>query len=98
MAIYLNWMEFSQTIKGDLVPTEGNPVADHLVLTSGVASTVAPVGAQYASVWSTAAATVAVSDLGGKLGENKTYALPANVVLQIPNIVVNSSTITVTDI
>ena len=96
---YVNWMQPSQTIKGDLMQTEGNPVANHVVTSSGVATAAAPVGAQYVSVWSTVEATVSLSALDGVgLGAGATYALPANLVVQFPNVIPGETTVTITDI
>jgi len=99
MVGYVNWMQKSQPIKGDLLPIEGNPVSNHTVTASGVATSAAPQGTQYVSLWSDAAATVSASALADvTLGEGLTFALPANYVMQIPNIIPGETTITITDI
>ena len=99
MAGYVNWMQTSQPIKGDLIPIEGNPAANHTVTASGVATGEAPTGTQYVSLWSTAACTVSLSELDGlSLGAGLTYALPANFVVQFANIIPKKTTITITDI
>lgn len=99
MAGYVNWMQASQPIKGDLIPIEGNPVSNHTVTASGVATGEAPTGTKYVSVWSDAAATITLSALDGlTLGAGLTYAVPANVVVQFANVIPKETTITITDI
>lgn len=97
MAGYINWMQMNQPIKGDLVQIQGNPASDHEVTTSGVASSTAPEGAAYASVWSTVAATIEATNLIDGSG-SYTIAIPASVLVEIPNIKPNETTITITDI
>lgn len=97
MANYVNWMKYSQPIKGDLLQIEGTPVSNHETPASGVASGAAPAGAQYASVWSDVAVTVEAANLDGETS-TYTYALPANTPLQIGNVVVGSTTIEMTTI
>ena len=99
MTNYINWMQLSQPIKGDVVTMEGNAVSDYESPATTVASGVAPEGAQYASVWADVAIKVEASNLDENAGfSDKEYALPANTVLQIPNITVGKTTITCTDL
>lgn len=105
MTGYINWMALTQPIKGDVLPMEGNPVADAETVASTGTSNAAPEGAQYASVWCDVASTVEVNIISrSPTGEPETIhsakemKIPANVPVQIPNIVPGSSTITVTDI
>lgn len=95
MVNHVNWMQPSQ---GSVLPTEGNPVAAPESPTTGVATAVAPEGAQYASVWATVDTLVEATNLTTSLGSGIQYALPANTVLQIPNITVKKTTIEMTDI
>lgn len=101
MVNFVNWHTTNQPIKGDVLQMQGNPVANHETPATGVATAVAPIGAQYASVWATVSVTVSVSEVSGAgkdLVVGKTIAIPANTMLEIPNVVVDKSTITMTDI
>lgn len=105
MTGYINWMAFTQPIKGDVVTIEGNAVSDAVTVTTGNTSAAAPQGAQYASVWCTVASTIEANIISTKnnpAGETiynaKEYKVPANIPVQIPNIVPGVTTITVTDI
>ena len=84
---------------------EGNPVADYESVASTASSNAAPEGAAYASVWCDVASVVegdVISPKGAKAGEAiysaKEIAVPANIPVQIPNIIPGVTTITVTDI
>ena len=63
MANYVTWVQLNQPIKGDLVQMQGNPVADTVSPASGVATDVAPDGAQYAVVWADVATQVQANGL-----------------------------------
>jgi len=99
MANYVNWMAFTQQSKDGVIQTEGTPVADTETPNTGVATSVAPEGAQYASVWSTVNTQVQANNVkGGALLQNKIYTLPAATVLQIPNVIPKKTTIKMTDL
>lgn len=96
-------MALTQPIRGDAIQMEGNTVADAETVASTATSGAAPEGAQYASVWCDVASTIEVTNIG-RNGEAETifssneYKAPANAIIQIPNIIVGKTTITVTDI
>ena len=105
MTGYVNWMALTQPIKGDVVAMEGNTVSDAVTVASAGTSAVAPEGAQYASVWCDAASTIEANIIdpkgnpaGATIYNAKEYKVPANYVVQIPNIIPGVTTITVTDI
>ncbi len=102
---YINWMAMTQPIKGDVLPMEGNAVSDAVTVASAGTSAAAPQGAQYASIFCTVATTVEANIISLRSGgePNATYSakemkIPAGIMVQIPNIVVGKTTITVTDI
>lgn len=98
MTNYVNWMQYSQQIKGDVLQTQGNPVANHESPATGVASGAAPQGAQYAYVWADVATQVQATNLNTNLGSGLTVTIPANTILEIPNIKVGETTIEMTDL
>lgn len=93
MTHYINWSQLNQPVSSDKLQMQGNPSKDHEVPADGVASSAAGVSA-YASVWSTAACSVSVTNLSGP-GSGFTKYIPANYVLDIPNLT-PTSTITMT--
>ena len=99
MTNYINWIETSQPIKGDLLPGEGNAVANYQTTASAATSSAAPRGADYASVWATVACKVVASNLNlDKVRVSSAeYALPANTVMTVFNIT-EATTITMTDL
>lgn len=99
MTNYVNWVQLNQPIKGDVLQMEGNPVSDTSTPASGTPVT-APEGAQYASVWATVATQVQANNLEGVSDayQNKIFTLPANTLLQIPNVTPNVTTIEMTDV
>lgn len=104
MTGYINWKAMTMPIKGDVLQMEGNNVADTDTVASAGTAT-APLGAQYASVWCDVASTLeadVISLNGSPEGEPiynaKTFIVPANTMVHIPNIVAGTTTITVTDL
>ena len=98
-------MAYTQAIKGDALQTEGNAVADAETVASAGTSAACPEGTQYVSVWCDVASTVeanVISVSGASAGDTiynaKEYKIPANIPVQIPNVVPGVTTITVTDI
>lgn len=103
MTNYINWMQNNQPIAGDKLPMQGNPVEDHESPATGIASGVAPQGAQYAMVWADVNVTVEAANLnssatGTALADGKTVALPANTPMEVPNIEPLKTTITMTNL
>lgn len=100
MTNYVNWMQMNQPIKGDVLPMEGNPVSDTESPATGVASGLAPQGAQYASVWATGVTQVQANNLKDVIDgyQNKIFTLPANTILNIPNVEAGVTTIEMTDV
>lgn len=102
---YVNWMAMTQPVKSDVLQMEGNAVSDAVTVADAGTSAVAPQGAQYASLFCTVASTVEANIIslrsGGEphaLYSAKEMAVPAGISVQIPNIVVGKTTITVNDI
>ena len=102
MTNYINWMQMNQVVRSDVIPTNGNAAGNHETTASGVASGVAPEGAQYALVWSDAASgsTVSATNLqdSSGLGSGKTVAIPSKAVLEVVNITPGQTQITMTDL
>lgn len=105
MTAYINYMAFTQKTKDGNVPTQGNAVADAETVSSGGTSAVAPEGTQYIAIWSDAATTIEInivslngSPNGEAIYNAKEIKIPANALVEIPNIVAGVSTVTVTDI
>ena len=98
MTHYINWCLNNAPISGDKLQMQGNPSKDHEVPSDATASAVAG-SAHYASVWSTAACTVLVTNIRMPDGTLETTGftkyIPANYVLDIPNLTA-ASTITMT--
>jgi hypothetical protein len=102
MANYITWMNLNMPAgKDGVLPMQGNPVAATVTPASGVASAVAPEGAQYAVVWADVPSAVSASVLkgvnGDNLGDGKAITIPANTMIEIPNVIVGKTTITMTD-
>lgn len=104
MTNYVNWLKTSQMSKsGTTLQTQGNPVANSESPATGVASGAAPEGANYAMVWADVATRVQASPIrvqseAGPDTGNYTVALPANTILEIPNIIPGETTVEMTDI
>jgi len=105
MTGYINWMAYTQASKDGTLPTEGNTISDYVTVASAGTSAAAPTGAQYATIVCSVASKVeaniisvsGVSD-GDTIYSAKELYVAANVPVQIPNIVVGKTTLTVTDI
>lgn len=99
-------MAYTQANKVSTMQTEGNAVADFETVASTGTSGAAPEGAQYASVLCTVDSIVEPNVIGrdpnNRAGETifnaRQYAAPAGIPIQIPNVIVGVTTITVTDI
>lgn len=98
MAIYVNWMQLNQPIRGDAMQMEGNAASNHVVATTGVATSAAPNNCSYASVWSDDPFTVSATNLSVPVGSGYTTAWPANCPMQIPHIQPGKTTLTITTI
>lgn len=104
MTNYINWMKSNQTSQsGTALQTQGNPAASTESPATTVASGVAPAGANYAMVWATVAVTVSASTLRSPKDSDPddnafTITIPANVALEIPNVIPSKTTITMTDV
>lgn len=105
MTGYINWMATTQPSKDGTFNMEGNVVADYVTVASGNTSPVAPEGAIYATINCTVDSTVEANIIsqsgqadGQALYNAKQLFCPAGVPVQIPNIVVGKTTITVTDV
>jgi len=94
MAFRINFLQINQPIKGDVLPMEGNPVADYATTSPATA----PVGTQYITVEHDGAAEVQVDNLKGVLDgyQNKKFGRLNAGFLNVPN-VVEGSVITVTE-
>jgi len=102
MVNHVNWLQLNQPIKGDFVQGHGNPASNTETPATGVASGLAPTGSNYAMVWATVDATVAVDTIYDSqkqaVTNGFTVALPANQTFEVFNIVPGTTTITMTDI
>jgi len=103
MANFINWLKTSQISKsGSPLQMQGNPASSDESPASGVASGLAPAGANYAMVWAAAETKVKVDILKDEKGQDVTsafeIAIPANTLLEIPNIIAGRSKITMTDV
>lgn len=100
MTNYVNWMQTNMPIKGDVLQMQGNPVSDTVSPATGVATEVAPQGTHYAMVWSTVATQVQATELGGVSDgyQDKIVTIPANTILEIPNVQVGKTIIEMTDV
>ena len=105
MANRINWHQMNQPIRGDVLQMQGNPSANHVTPASGVASIAAPAGTNYASVWSSnalgslvSADILSVGSSGEDITSGFTIAIPADTILEIPNILPSKTKITMTDI
>lgn len=104
MTGHVDWMQLNMPIHGDAIQMQGNTVGNTETVASAGTSAVAPVGAHYAriivSVLSTVVATNLKPNLSGQtnLGDGKTVTVPANGLIEIPNILEGVTTITVTDV
>lgn len=105
MTAYINWMAYTQNIKGDAVQTQGNTVADYEVEASGGTSNVAPEGSQYATVYCDVAMKVEANIISPKdLQEGETIYnakelfCGAGERIEVPNVIVGKTTLTVTDV
>ncbi len=105
MTGYINWMAYTQATKDGVIPTEGNTVSDYVTVATGNSSAVAPEGAQYASVTCDVASIVEANIIsttknpdGEAIFNAKELYVPAGVTIQIPNIVVGKTTLTITDV
>lgn len=100
MTNYVNWMQTNMPIKGDVLQMQGNPVSDTVSPATGVATAVAPQGTHYAMVWSTVATQVQATELNGVSDgyQNKIVTIPANTILEIPNVQVGKTIIEMTDV
>ena len=99
MANYITWMQNNQPIKGDILQMQGNPVSDTVSPASAAATAVAPEGSHYALVWADVATEVKATNLNkvNDLYQAKSVTIPANYVLEVPNVQVGYTTITLTD-
>jgi len=104
MVGYVNFMQLNQPGSGgDTLQIQGNPVANHEVVASAGTSAAAGESAHYARVLVSVLSTVSATNLkdtpGGNtnLGNGKTVVVPANGILEIPNIT-RDTQITVTDV
>lgn len=104
MTNFINWLQESQPIKGDVLPGQGNAVADYESPASGVASGVAPEGAQYAMVWtdnvngSIVEASNLTTERTGGFSDGKKIAIPTQFILEVFNVTPKKTQITMTDI
>lgn len=96
MTGYVNFMAMTQVIRGGVVQTEGNPVADAEAVASAGTSSVVPDGCNYVSVWADVASTIIVSNVTA--GGDFELIIPANTIISIPNVTPNKTTVTVTDL
>ena len=94
MAFRINFLMTNQPIKGDVLPMEGNPVANYATTSPQTA----PVGTQYITVDHDAAIEVQVSGLKGVSDEyqNKKFGRANAGSLNVPN-VEEGSIITITE-
>lgn len=104
MTNHINWLKSNQASQsGTTLQTQGNPTANDESPATTVASGLAPAGSNYAMVWADVATQVEASPLRNTVnGQDDvgsfTIAIPANVLLEIPNIIGSRTTITMTDI
>jgi hypothetical protein len=89
--------------KDGVLQMQGNPVATTESPATTVASGVAPIGAQYAVVWADVPTEVQANTLtknasAANLGDAKSISWPANTALEVPNVIVGVTTITMTDV
>ncbi len=104
MTGYINWLALTQPSKDGTMNMEGNVVADYVTVASAGTSAVAPEGAEYATVYCTVNSTVEATNIAVKDGvtntllSDKELFVYAGVPVQIPNVVVGKTTITVTDV
>lgn len=103
MTNYVTWMQLNQPSKGDVLQMQGNPVADTLSPLTTVATAVAPVGAAYAVCWADVAVKVEADTLARgansvNLGDGKFITIPANTMIEVPNVIAGVTAITMTDV
>lgn len=105
MTAYINWAAYTQAIKGDAFQTQGNNVADYETVLTTATSSAAPEGAQYASVYcdvNTKIEANIISQYQNTLGETiynaKETFCGAGERIEVPNVVVGVTTLTVTDV
>lgn len=101
MTNYINWMQANQIqASGDTLPIQGNPSGDTESPATSVASGVAPLYTNYASIWATVPFKVSATNLTDSNGVASTLesAYPANTVVEIPNVTPSKTTITMTDL
>lgn len=105
MTGYINWMAKTQPTKDGAFQMEGNTVADFETVASAGTSSAAPEGAQYATVVCTVNSKIEANIISpkGNLDGDTIYNAKelfayAGVPIQIPNIIVGKTTLTVTDV
>ena len=104
MTNYVTWMQANQPTRGGGLQTQGNPAAATVSPATGVATAVAPVGAEYAVVWADVATQIEAALLKPvgsndvNLGDGLAITWPANTPLEIPNVQAGITTIEMTDV
>lgn len=104
MTNYVNWLKTNQVSQsGSTIQTQGNPVSNDESPATGVASGVAPDGANYAMCWADVGTRIEASPLYDKVTNQEdtgsfTIATPANTPIEIVNVIPGKTVITMTDI
>ncbi len=86
-----------------MIQMQGNPVKNSETVTTGNTSAVAPKGAVYARVLVSVLSTVSANTLAQgpnsvNLGNGRTIVVPANGVIEIPNVIEGVTTVTVANV